>query len=87
MAKKNMTINDLAVMVQKGFEKTSTKEQVENLESRIENLEFRINKIEKDVAIIKGTVKNLVAENYKKRIEKLEDELKEIKGTLALILK
>ena len=44
MAKKNMTINDLAVMVQKGFEKTSTKEQVENLESRIENLEFRSKK-------------------------------------------
>ncbi len=80
MEKKNITINDLAIMVQKGFEKASTKEQVENLE-------LRTNRIEKDIAIIKGTMKNLVAENYKKRIEKLEDEIKEIKGSLALIFK
>ena len=80
MVKKNITIDELAMMVQKGFEKTSTKEQVERLESRID-------KVEKDVAIIKGTMKNLVAENYKKRIEKLEDEIKEVKSTLALILK
>lgn len=80
MAKKNMTIDDLAIMIQKGFEKTSTKEQAENLE-------LRLGKVEKDVVTIKGAMKNLVGENYKRKIEKLEDELKEIKGTLALILK
>ncbi len=76
MNKKNVTIDELAVMIQKGFEKTSTKDQVENLE-------LRIVRVEKDVAIIKTTMKNLVAENYKKRIEKLEIEVKELKELLA----
>jgi len=87
MAKKNITIDDLAVMVQKGFEKTSTKEQVENLELQVKNLELRINKVEKDIVELKMIIKNLVAENYGKRIEKLEDEVKELKGTLAMLLK
>ena len=79
-AGRQVTIDDLAVMVQKGFERTSTNEQVESLE-------LRLNRIEKDITTIKGTMKDLVGENYKKRIEKLEDELKEIKGSLALIFK
>lgn len=33
MAKKDITINDLVAMVQKGFEKTATVEQLEKLEN------------------------------------------------------
>ena len=77
MVKKNITIDDLAVMVQKGFEKTSTKEQVENLE-------LRLDRVEKDVATVKAATKNLVAENYKRRIEKIEEDVKELKGLLAV---
>jgi galactokinase len=80
MVKKNITIDELAVMVQKGFENTSTKEQVKSLE-------LRLDKMEREIVLTKTATKGLVAENYNKRIEKLEDELKEVKGTLALILK
>jgi len=73
MAKKNTTIDDLAVMVQKGFEKTSTKEQVDHLESRVIRLE-------KNVA----TIKDLILEGHKKRIVKLEDEVKELREMFAM---
>ena len=73
MAKKNITIDDLAVMVQKGFEKTSTKDQVEQLE-------FRVVKVEKNLE----TVKDLIVENHKKRIEKIEAEIKELRELFAM---
>lgn len=77
-------IDDFASMVQKGFNETAKKADMDLEFGRIDK---RLHKVEKDVAIIKGTIKNLAAENYKKRIEKLEDEVKELKGDLALILK
>jgi len=72
MKSKNVTIDELAVMVQKGFEKTSTKEQVEHLE-------FRLDKVEKNLVM----VKDLIIEGHKKRIEKLENEMKELKEMFA----
>jgi len=39
MRKKNITIEDLARMVQKGFEETAKKKQVEVLEETVVNLE------------------------------------------------
>jgi hypothetical protein len=73
-----------AVMVQKGFDETAKKA---DMDLKFDGIETRLSRVEKDVGIIKETMKNMVAENYKRRIEKLEDELKEIKGTLAMILK
>ncbi|MBU4275039.1 hypothetical protein KKE19_04490 [Patescibacteria group bacterium] len=73
MKKKNITIDDLAIMVQKGFDKTSTKEQVEKLE-------YRIDKVEKSLEVIQ----NLIIEGHRKRIERLETEVKELKGLFAI---
>jgi len=84
MAKKNITIDDLATMVQKGFNETAKKA---DMDLRFNSVEIRLSKIEKDITVIKEAMKNLVAENYGKRIEKLEDEVKELKGTLAMLLK
>ncbi len=80
MVKKGITIDGLAVMVQKGFDdvdkrfnEMATKSE---MNARFDAVDKRFDKIEK-----------LILADHKARIEKLEDELKEIKGTLPLILK
>ncbi len=61
--KRSITINELAVMVQKGFdgvdkgfEKTTTKEQFENLDTKVDNLkkwaEGRFDRIEKVLSLV-----------------------------------
>ncbi len=71
---KNITIDDLAIMVQKGFndmtEKMVTKIE---MEKGFKEVNKRLEKIE-----------NIVSSDYKKRIEKLESDFKELKQALAL---
>lgn len=69
MAKKNITIDDLAVMVQKGFEETSKKEEVNK---RFDVVEKRLDKIEK-----------LILNDHRERIENLERAVKNLKDLLA----
>ena len=80
MKKNNITIDDLAVMVQKGFEETAKKADMdlkfEQVGNEFKEVNKRFDKIEK-----------LILADHKKRIEKLEDEIKEIKGSLSLIFK
>lgn len=70
MAKKNVTIDDLAVMVQKGFAETATKNELKSMRVEINN---RFDKIE-----------NLVLASHQKRIEKLEAEVKELREIFAM---
>jgi len=70
MKKKHITIDDLAMMVQKGFEETSKKDEVN---SRFDVVEKRLEKIEK-----------LILADHKDRIEKLEAEVKELKELFAM---
>jgi hypothetical protein len=70
MKKKNITIDDLAVMVQKGFEETSKKEEVNR---RFDDVGKRFDKIEK-----------LILTDHLERIEKLEEQVKELRGLLAI---
>ena len=72
MTDKKITIEDLAVMVKNGFDKTSTKEQFDGLEKRVGN-------IEKDVKSIKDTLESVVG-----RSDKLETRVDFIENTLAL---
>jgi len=80
MVKKNITIDDLAVMVQKGFDGTATKKDIMDLRTemniRFQRVDERFDKIEK-----------LILQDHNRRIEKLEDQLKEVKETLAMLLK
>lgn len=70
MKKKNITIDDLAIMVQKGFEETAKKVDVDNLSKSVDK---RFERIEK-----------LILSDYKMRIEKLEGEMRELRESLAL---
>ncbi|MCX6722354.1 MAG: hypothetical protein NTY04_04210 [Candidatus Staskawiczbacteria bacterium] len=77
MAKKNITIDDLAVMVQKGFGETAKKY---DMDLRFEEVDKRFDAIDKRF----DRVEHLILENHKKRLEKLETEVKELKELFAM---
>lgn len=68
--KKNISIDDLARMIQKGFLETAKKDEVNKRFDRVEN---RLERIEK-----------LILADHKRRIERLETEVKELKELLAV---
>ncbi|MFH1181293.1 MAG: hypothetical protein V1705_02810 [bacterium] len=70
MKSKNVTIDDLARMVKKGFDETAKKEEVN---VRFDKVEERLDKIEK-----------LILADHKRRIDKLEVEVRELKELLAV---
>jgi len=74
--KKNVTIEDLARMVQKGFEETAKASEVNKefreIDKRFDEIDGRLDKIEK-----------LILADHKRRIERLEIEVKELKEILA----
>lgn len=55
-----MTIDDLAIMVARGFENTATKDDIKMLSDRIDQVDFRLGKIEV---------------NHERRLDKVEDKL------------
>ncbi|MEK7562582.1 MAG: hypothetical protein AAB509_02805 [Patescibacteria group bacterium] len=68
MAKKNITIDDLAVMVQKGFTDTATKVEFNSLKKTMDDgfraMNARLDKLQNDRI-----------EKLEKRMEKLEEAL------------
>ncbi|HSE56992.1 MAG TPA: hypothetical protein VLB02_02825 [Candidatus Paceibacterota bacterium] len=65
--KKEMTIDDLAIMVAQGFEQTATKDDIRRLEQqdteivkRLDDIDYRLGKIEA---------------NHERRIDLLEDKI------------
>ena len=70
MKNKNVTIDDLATMVQKGFNETAKKSE---MELGFKEVNKRLDKIE-----------NLILADHKKRIERLEEGVKELKELFAL---
>jgi archaellum component FlaC len=71
MKKKNITIDDLAIMVGKGFE--SVDKRFDLVDKRFDLVDKRLDKIEK-----------LIIADHRQRIEKLEEEMKELKNLLAV---
>ncbi|MCX6719554.1 MAG: hypothetical protein NTV36_00355 [Candidatus Staskawiczbacteria bacterium] len=71
MKNKNITLDDLAVMVQKGFNGVDLK--FEQVDKRFDLVDKRFDKIE-----------NLVLASHQKRIEKLEAEVKELREMFAM---
>ena len=87
MAKKNITIEDLAGMVQNGF--TEVKE---DMNKRFEQVDKRFEQVDKrlDVMVTKAEMnrrfdglEDRVLASHQKRIEKLEAEVKELREMFA----
>lgn len=77
MAEKHITIDDLAGMIQKGFEETAKKVEMEacfdGIDKRFDEVDKRLDRIEK-----------LILADHRQRIERLEIEVKELKELLAV---
>ena len=66
----NVTIDELARMVAKGFEETAKANEVN---ARFDAVEKRLDRIE-----------NLLIEEHRRRLERLEIEMKEVRDALAM---
>ncbi len=78
MAKKNITIDDLAKMIKEGFDKTVTLVQ---FESQTEIFNKKFDKIEKDLTFIKGQLADVV---HKSDFNKLESRVEYLENILNL---
>lgn len=85
MKKKNITIDDLAIMVKKGFDGTAKKEQVENVEKQVDNLEkwtkHRFDNIDRELKSIRKQLTGVV---YRYELEHLESRVKDLENLLAV---
>jgi len=80
MAKKDITINDLAVMVQKGF--NGVDKRFEQVDKRLDTIEScMVTKAEMNRRF--DGLEDRVLASHQKRIEKLEAEVKELREMFA----
>lgn len=70
MKSKNITIDELAVMVKKGFDGVDVR--FDGVDRRLDKVEKRLDRIEK-----------LILSDHKERIERLEMQVKELKELIA----
>jgi archaellum component FlaC len=75
MVKKNITIDELAVMVQKGFADTATKNDIKDINKR---LDVMVTKAEMNRRF--DGLEDRVLASHQKRIEKLETEIKDLRA-------
>ena len=82
MVRKNITIDELAVMVQKGFADTATKNDIKILTERLDGMESKmVTKAEMNRRF--DELEDRVLASHQKRIEKLEAEVKELRAMFA----
>lgn len=75
MAEKQITNNELAIMIKNGFDNTATKQQFESLEKRVGSLENEMADVKKDLKYVKENIKSTA---------ELEKEVDYIKNTLSI---
>ncbi len=73
MNKKETTTDDLARMVQKGFENTATKSDVSELRSDMPEVNLRLDRIE-----------NPLLRAHENRIERLEDKMRIVETAMEV---
>jgi len=81
MVKKDITINDLAVMVQKGFQEVD--KRFEQVDKRLDGMQSNmVTKAEMNRRF--DGLEDRVLASHQKRIEKLEAEVKELRAMFAV---
>jgi archaellum component FlaC len=76
MKNKNMTIDDLAVMVQKGF--ADAKDQ---MDERFDHVDERFGRIDADLKAIRKQLTGVV---YRHEFEDLQERVKDLENMLAM---
>ena len=84
MATKNITINDLAVMVQKGF--NGVDKRFEQVDKRFEQMDKRLDSMVTKAEMNRrfDGLEDRILVSHQKRIEKLEAEAKELRRMFAM---
>jgi len=77
MENNNITIDQLAVMIQNGFNETAKKVDVDQ---RFNQVDQHFDRIEKRL----DRIENILIQNHQTRIEKLETSMMELRQALAL---
>jgi len=78
MKNKNTTIDDLAIMVKKGFD--GVDRRFDGVDRRFDGVDRRLDKVEKRL----DRIEKLILADHRDRIEKLEMEVRELKNLLAV---
>ena len=82
--KKVTTIDDLARMVQKGFENTASAQELGDFRAeantRFERIDTRFNKVETRL----DNMENRFIGAHENRIERLEDDMRQVKTALKI---
>jgi len=68
--KKDLTLDDLALMINRGFEETAKKAEVDR---RFDKIEHRFERFEK-----------VILADYERRLKRLEADIDYLKGALAM---
>ncbi|MFY9461681.1 MAG: hypothetical protein WAP51_00570 [Candidatus Sungiibacteriota bacterium] len=88
MAKRKVTIEDLARMVKRGFDETATKEDLKSVNQRIESFEKwavrRFDMVDLKLREIDKKLRNVV---YRHEFEALEGRVKDMEDLLAVVTK
>lgn len=88
MAKKKITIDDLARMVKEGFDEMARKDQLSAVKDHLSSFEKwtmrRFDVIDGDLKIIKKQLDRVV---FRHEFEKLETRVKDIEDLLAVVSK
>lgn len=82
MAEKQITINQLAKMIKKGFDNTPTKGQFETLENDVKSLDKNVKSIEKRLGVVERDVRDI--KNTLEGSNGLETRVEYIENILAI---
>ena len=77
MKKKEITIDDLALMVGKGFQ--SVDKRFDGVDKRFDGIDKRLDRMDKRF----DRIEKLILAEHKERIEKLETQVKELRDLIA----
>ncbi len=87
MANKKITIDNLAIMMKKGFDDTATKIQVSGLEKRVDGLEGRFDGVEKRLDKIDARLERIegtILKHHASQIESLEKRILRLEETSSI---
>lgn len=88
MARKKITIDDLARMVKEGFDETARKGDLMALQSDVDSFQKwtmrRFDRVDEDLKVIKKQLDRVV---FRHEFEKLEGRVKDIEDLLAVVAK
>jgi hypothetical protein len=77
---KNITLDNLARMVAKGFEETAAKSDLEKLGYDLEKLRYDLEKLRYEINQRFDHLEEVIFGEYKIRIDRLEDQVKELQA-------